>query len=48
MEIRNIAVWGTVMEGQVLPAGRAERKASVEPPEGGRQRAFAEDTIRMC
>jgi hypothetical protein len=29
-EIRNIGVWGTVMEGRKLPAGEAERKASLE------------------
>ncbi|MFZ0099306.1 MAG: amidohydrolase, partial [Gemmobacter sp.] len=30
MEIRNIGVWGTVMEGRLLPAGKAVRKASLE------------------
>lgn len=34
MEIRNIGVWGTVMEGRVLPAGKAERKASLDLPGG--------------
>jgi predicted amidohydrolase YtcJ len=34
MEIRNIGVWGTVMEGRVLPAGKAERKASLDLPKG--------------
>lgn len=34
MEIRNIGVWGTVMEGRVLPAGKAQRKAALEPPAG--------------
>jgi len=32
MEIRNIGVWGTVMEGRVFPAGSAERKASLDRP----------------
>jgi hypothetical protein len=32
MEIRNIGVWGTVMEGRMLPAGEPERKASLELP----------------
>lgn len=37
MEIRDIKVWGTVMEGRVLPAMQTERKASLELPqvEGG-------------
>jgi predicted amidohydrolase YtcJ len=34
MEIRNVAVLGTVMEGQVLPIGKAQRKAALEPPAG--------------
>lgn len=34
MEIRNIGVWGTVMEGRMLPAGEPERKASLELPGG--------------
>ncbi len=34
MEIRNIAVWGTVMEGQVLQAGKTQRKASFEYDDG--------------
>ena len=34
MEIRNIGVWGTVMEGRVLPAKTAERKASLDLPWG--------------
>ncbi|WP_170335871.1 amidohydrolase [Ruegeria arenilitoris] len=29
--IRDINVWGTVMEGRVLPVGEAERKASLSP-----------------
>lgn len=28
--IRNVKVWGTVMEGRVLPVGQTERKASLE------------------
>lgn len=46
MEIRNISVWGTVMEGRVLPAGAAERKASLDLP-GGREaeREFTEAAL---
>jgi predicted amidohydrolase YtcJ len=46
MEIRNIGVWGTVMEGRVLPAGTAERKASLDLP-GGREaeREFTEAAL---
>ncbi len=43
--IRDIAVWGTVMEGRVLPAGAAAvKKASLEPasdPDADRDFAFA-------
>lgn len=31
MALRDIAVWGTVMEGRVLPAGTTERDASLNP-----------------
>lgn len=31
MALRDIAVWGTVMEGRVLPAGNAEKQASIIP-----------------
>jgi hypothetical protein len=33
-QIRNIGVWGTVMEGRKLPAGAADKRASVDPPAG--------------
>ncbi|MCF1710995.1 amidohydrolase [Tabrizicola sp. J26] len=46
MEIRNIGVWGTVMEGRLLPVGKADRKASIETPDGPAERAFAEATFR--
>ena len=40
-EIRSIAVWGTVMEGRKVPAGKSEKRASVEPSFGGpSQHAF--------
>ena len=40
-EIRNVGVWGTVMEGRKLPAGKIEKRASVEPPLGKQaQEAF--------
>lgn len=32
--IRDIAVWGTVMEGRVLPAGQPARRASLDLPDG--------------
>jgi predicted amidohydrolase YtcJ len=31
MAIRDIAVWGTVMEGRVLPAGQQQKDASIMP-----------------
>lgn len=31
MKIKDVNVWGTVMEGQVFPVARAERKASLTP-----------------
>jgi hypothetical protein len=33
-EIRNIGAWGTVVEGRKLPAGKAEKRASIEIPNG--------------
>jgi len=45
-EIRNVAVWGTVMEGRVLPAGAAKRKASLDRPGGSQtERAFTEAAL---
>lgn len=35
MKIRDIAVWGTVMEGRVFPVAEPERKASLMPPTDG-------------
>jgi predicted amidohydrolase YtcJ len=46
MDIRTIGVWGTVMEGRVLPVGQAERKASLEPLDDRSERAFAEATFQ--
>jgi predicted amidohydrolase YtcJ len=44
MEIRNVGVWGTVMEGRALPVGAAKQKASLGlPPEA--ERAFAEAAL---
>jgi predicted amidohydrolase YtcJ len=31
MKIRDISVWGTVMEGRVLPADKTEKEASLDP-----------------
>lgn len=46
MEIRNVGVWGTVMEGRILPAGGAERKASLDlPGESKAERAFMEAAL---
>ncbi|MFO0994767.1 MAG: amidohydrolase family protein [Hyphomicrobiales bacterium] len=33
MKIRDISVWGTVMEGRVLPADETKKKASLDPPQ---------------
>jgi predicted amidohydrolase YtcJ len=45
-EIRNIGVWGTVMEGRMLPAGVAERKASLDLPGGAAaEREFTEAAL---
>ena len=44
-EIRNIGVWGTVMEGRVLPAGEAKRKASLDLLEGSAEHEFAEASL---
>jgi len=33
MDIRDINVWGTVMEGRVLPAMRTEQRASIDLPQ---------------
>jgi predicted amidohydrolase YtcJ len=46
MEIRNIGVWGTVMEGRLLPAGKTERKAYLDQPKGPAEHAFAEATLQ--
>ena len=46
MEIRDIGVWGTMMEGRMLPAGGPERKASLEPPGGpAAEREFTEAAL---
>lgn len=49
MEIRDIGVWGTVMEGRVLPARGTERKASLEPPGGPEaEREFTEAALHYA
>jgi predicted amidohydrolase YtcJ len=48
-KIKDIAVWGTVMEGRVLPAGPAGRKASLDLPQRGANKgevAFAQAAMR--
>ena len=47
-KLRDISVWGTVMEGRVLPAGSGKQKASLENPDGSTGEdgvAFAEAAI---
>ncbi|MGE3528303.1 MAG: amidohydrolase [Methyloceanibacter sp.] len=34
IKIKDIGVWGTVMEGRMLPAGNPVKKASLEPAQG--------------
>jgi hypothetical protein len=36
MKIKEIRVWGTVMEGRKLPARNPVKKASLELPQGDR------------
>ena len=43
MKIRDVKVWGTVMEGRIQPVEATEKKASLmEPIPAGSSRAFAE------
>lgn len=42
-KLRDISVWGTVMEGRLLPAaGSGEKKASLDQPQRAEDLAFAE------
>ena len=44
--IRDVAVWGTMMEGRVLPAGPAKRRASLDHRGGSQaERAFTEAAL---
>lgn len=48
-KLRDISVWGTVMEGRVLPVGGGQKKASLERPAGttnSSELAFAEAAIQ--
>jgi len=42
MSIKDVKVWGTVMEGRVLPTGQATSKASLEQPRDGRDKQETE------
>ena len=47
-KLRDISVWGTVMEGRVLPATGGQKKASLDRPLGAASKgelAFAEAAI---
>ena len=44
-KIRDISVWGTVMEGRVLPAGGPQKKASREDGQPTTQTAFADAAL---
>lgn len=47
MEIRDIAVWGTVMEGRVIPGSKGKRDASAMPAgPGGTAPAFDRAALR--
>jgi len=46
MAIKDIAVWGTVMEGQVLPSGRAPKKAGLAPYSPGAGDGFQHAALR--
>jgi predicted amidohydrolase YtcJ len=48
MKIRDVGVWGTVMEGRILPAGEVQRKAALEPGQGDRglNQEFASAALR--
>ena len=46
LKIRDIAVWGTVMEGRVLPASKTRRKAELNPgPDGGGSSDFPQQAL---
>jgi predicted amidohydrolase YtcJ len=46
MSIKDIAVWGTVMEGQMLPASPAQRKAGLAPSSPGTHEGFQHAALR--
>ncbi len=47
MEIRNVKVWGTVMEGRIQPVEAIEKKASlIDPIPTGSSRAFAKASFQ--
>jgi predicted amidohydrolase YtcJ len=46
MAVKDIAVWGTVMEGQVLPSGRAQKKAGLAPSSPGAGDGFQHAALR--
>lgn len=46
LKIRDIAVWGTVMEGRVLPAPQTAKKAELSPSEPAGADEFPEHMLR--
>lgn len=46
MTIKDIPVWGTVMEGQLLPAGLAQKKAGLAPSSPGAKEDFQHAALR--
>ena len=46
MSIKDITVWGTVMEGQVLPAARAQKKAGLGPSSPDANEGFQHAALR--
>lgn len=48
MKIRDISVWGTVMEGRVLPAGGARKKAALDMPvrHAGQESTFTQAALQ--
>jgi len=45
MAIKDIKVWGTVMEGRMLPVGYLKKRAFVEPSGGASRQQFANDAL---
>ena len=46
MSIKDITVWGTVMEGQVLPAARAQKRAGLGPSSPDANEGFQHAALR--